>query len=96
MLKSEARVATGRASHYIKTLCNHFKGKIDDITFDDNRGDVKFPFGTCEMLASEEELVLRVEAADAEMFARAKDVVGGHLERFAYRGETITVNWVDA
>lgn len=93
-MQAEARVTTERASHYIKTLCNHFAHKAE-TSFTDERGDVKFQFGTSEMLAEGDALVLRVQAEDAERLAIAKDVVGGHLERFAYRGETLKVEWTD-
>ena len=93
-MKAEAHIPTTRASHYIKTLCRHFSHKVP-AQFTNERGDVQFPFGVCEMLAQPNELVLRVEAPDDEQFVRMKDVVGGHLEEFAYRGETITVTWQD-
>lgn len=91
-MKAEARIPTGRAPHYIKTLCRHFSHRVP-AEFTETRGDVQFPFGTCEMLARPDELVLRVQAEDVEAFERVKDVVGGHLEEFAYRGETISVQW---
>lgn len=94
-MKAEAHVPTGRASHYIKTLCRHFSHKAT-ATFTEERGDVQFVFGTSEMIAEPEQLILRIEAEDAERLAIAKDVVGGHLEQFAYQGETIKVEWVDA
>jgi hypothetical protein len=91
-MKAEAHISTGRASHYIKVLCRHFREKVP-AEYSEARGDVQFPFGTCEMLAHPEELVLRVQAEDTEQFDRVKAVVGGHLEEFAYRGETIAVEW---
>lgn len=94
-MNAEAQVATGRAAHYIKTLCRHFSHKVI-AQYTETHGSVQFPFGNCEMEAQPDKLVLRVNAADAEQFARVKAVVGGHLEEFAYRGETIQVQWVDA
>ena len=94
-MNSEARVVTYRAPHYIKTLCRHFSQRVP-AEYTDERGTAQFPFGSCEMLARADALILRVQAEDAESFARVKDVVGGHLEDFAYRGETIRVQWVDA
>jgi hypothetical protein len=94
-MKATAHVPTGRASHYIKVLCRHFEHKVP-AEFNDERGDVNFPFGKCQLLAQPEALVLQVDAEDEENFERVKAVVGSHLEKFAYRGETITVDWVTA
>lgn len=91
-MRAEARVTTGRAAHYIKVLCRHFQEKVP-AEYNETRGDVHFAYGTCELLARPEELVLRVQAEDDEGFDTVKEVVGGHLEKFAYRGETITVEW---
>jgi hypothetical protein len=93
-LHAQARVETPRASHYIKTLCRHFSHKAA-ATFDNTRGDVQFAFGSAVLLAQDGALLLQVTAPDAETLARAKDVVGGHLERFAYVGEAISVQWTD-
>ena len=94
-MHSEARVPTERASHYIKVLCGHFSHKVT-AEFDESRGDVHFPFVECVMLASADSLTLQLDAATAEDLERAKEVVGGHFERFAYRGEVIKVEWQDA
>lgn len=94
-MKAEAHISTERASHYIKTLCRHFSHKVQ-AEFNDTRGDVKFPFGDCEMTAEPGELVLRVQAEDEDSLDRLQEVVGGHLEEFAYRGETIAVQWQDS
>lgn len=93
-MHSEARVPTERASHYIKVLCGHFSHKAT-AEFDDSRGMVHFPFGECVLLASADELTLKLDTTSPDDLERAKEVVGGHLERFAYRGETIRVEWQD-
>lgn len=89
---AEARVATGRASHYLRTLCKHFSNRVP-AQYNDERGDVQFVFGTCEMLARPDELVLRVQTETAEQLEQGKEVVGGHLEKFTYRGETLSIVW---
>lgn len=94
-MQAEAHVPTARAAHYIRVLCRHFSEKAA-ATFTDTRGDVTFAFGTAELLAESDELILRVHAEDAERLQIAKQVVGGHLEEFAYRGEPIRVTWGDA
>ena len=94
-MHSEAYVPTERASHYIKVLCGHFSHKVT-AEFDESRGAVHFPFGECVLLASPDGLTLKHDTGNFDDLERAKEVVGGHLERFAYRGETIKVEWRDA
>jgi hypothetical protein len=92
-LKAEARIETDQAPKYLKWLCGHFKIKVP-AEYDAAHGSIQFTFGTCEMNASANELVMRVEAPDAEAFATVKEVVGGHLERFAHK-DAVQVTWVD-
>ncbi len=94
-MNAEARVATGNASHYIKVLCNHFGRKVA-AEFTATQGSVQFPFGVCQLSGDPEELVLRVQADNDQQLAQLKGVVGEHLEKFARRGEVITVVWQDA
>lgn len=88
-----ARVATPKASRYLKTLCNHFNRKVE-AAYEDDKGHVDFPFGTCDMHVEDETLVLTVTAESASMFDRVKHVVADHLIRFGNR-EELQVNWVD-
>lgn len=90
---SEARIETEKASKYLKWLCGHFKIKTQ-AEYDDTRGKIQFVFGNCEMQAEPDHLYMRVEAPDAEAFATLKEVVGGHLERFAHKDD-VRVTWVD-
>ena len=88
----EARVATERPSPYLKQLCKHFGHKVE-ATFDDTSGRIAFPFGTCELDASQEGLlVLRVTPTPDGDADRCAEVVGGHLERFGRRDE-LAVTW---
>lgn len=88
---AETRVSTEKSAVYMKQLCRHFGHKAQ-VEFSDQHGQVLFPFGTCTMQAEPSLLVLHVEADDADNIARLKDVVGGHLERFAFR-EELRVEW---
>lgn len=91
MFRSEARVPTTKASRYIAALCKHFAHKIT-VEYDAERGRADFPFGVCRMEADAEALVMRCEAPDEAALARVEDVVGVHLERFAWR-EKPSVAW---
>jgi hypothetical protein len=89
-----ARVATTKASRYLKALCNHFDRKAN-AAYDDVNGRVQFPFGDAEFHAEADALLLTVTAESDIMFARVKDVVADHLVRFGNKEELI-VDWVDA
>ena len=52
MHQTRATVPTGKASRYLKALCNHFDRKVS-ATYDDALGKVEFGFAYCEMRASE-------------------------------------------
>ena len=92
-MKAVSRVETEKAAKYLKWLCGHFKIRVP-AEYDERRGVVYFEIGTCEMDAHPGELMMRVEAPDAEAFATLKEVVGGHLERFAHKDD-VQVVWVD-
>lgn len=88
---SEARVPTSRSSIYLKQLCRHFGHRLPaEVTGE--LGQIAFPYGSCELRAEPDELVLRVRAEDEEALARLEDVVGRHLERFGHR-EELKVSW---
>jgi len=86
-----ARVATDKASRYLKALCNHFDRKAE-ATYDDNSGRIRFTFGECEMTAEDGALALRVSADSDGRFRRVRDVVADHLVRFASK-EELRVEW---
>lgn len=90
---AQANVTTERGTKYLKTLCGHFRLKVE-AQFDDERGHVNFPFGRCDLHTTPDGLHLRIEADSPEAFDRLKDVVGGHLERFAVK-EGLQVHWQD-
>lgn len=90
---SETLIETTKGSKYLKWLCGHFKLKVP-AEYDETQGTVQFPFGHCEMQASPDTLFIRVSADDAEALERVKEVVGGHLQRFAHK-DAVRVVWSD-
>ena len=93
VLIAKSSIATNNASKYLKWLCGHFKIKTE-AQYDDQHGHIMFEFGTCDMQANPDSLFIHVQANDEESFTLIKDVVGGHLERFAHK-EAIKVIWQD-
>ena len=94
MQQSLARVATPKAERYLAQLCKHFAHRVP-ATFDDSSGEIAFEFGRCQMAATPEVLAMVAEAADSVALAQVQDVIGRHLERFAFR-DSLTVSWTSA
>lgn len=90
---ADAHVETEKGSRYLQALCGHFSRKVVAV-YSPKQGHIDFISGTCDLRAEPGALVLQVEAPDAETFARVKDVVGGHLERFAAK-DGLRVQWSD-
>ena len=91
MTQSISHVRTAKASQYLQQLCKHFGHKVP-VEFDELDGSISLPFGTCVLQARGEELVLTVEGADT---GKLEQVIGNHLERFAFR-ESLNVIWNNA
>ncbi len=89
-----ARVATTKASRYLKALCNHFDRKAT-ASYADHHGRVQFSFGECEFQADDMALLIRVSADSEAMLTRVKYVVADHLERFG-ANENLRVGWNEA
>lgn len=91
MIQSTARVDTDRAGRYLAQLCRHFAHKVR-AEWDDQRGLADFGWGTCAMEATDQALLLRAEAPDAQALDRVEHVVADHAERFGAR-DGLTVAW---
>lgn len=91
MFDTRTTVKTVKASRYLKALCNHFNRKVT-ATYDEDQGIVQFGFATCTMTANTDELILHVQADDAESFNRVKYIVADHLERFS-GDESLQIQW---
>lgn len=91
--KATAAVATDKASGYLQQLCKHFGHKVA-ARCDPQNGSIAFPFGDCALAVENggASLDIRVSAASPEDLERLKEVIGGHLERFAFR-EALQVTW---
>jgi len=93
LLSSEARVSTKAPRRYLGQLCKHFGHRLP-VQLEEWQGRIEFPAGVCELDAAADEraLVMRVSASEEAALARLEEVVGRHLERFAFREET-KVTW---
>ena len=91
MFSSHADVTLVSASASMKKLCRHFSHKVE-AEFDDENGRVLFPFARVDFRADGQKLSIRVESDDEPGLERGREVVGGHLIRFATRQE-VELNW---
>lgn len=92
-MEAEARVRTEKGSRYLQALCGHFSRKTR-ANYTAEQGTVDFGVGSCELRAEQDALLLHADAPDEISLEQVKDVVGGHLERFAAKDE-LTVTWTD-
>ncbi len=92
MPSATAHVATAKPGPYMKQLCRHF-GHRNEVSFDDERGEIHLPSGVCSLDATGEGvLVLTATSADAESLEALSRVIGIHLERFG-AGDELAVSW---
>jgi len=94
MKRSTAIFKTEKGARYMGQLCKHFAHKID-AKFEGDMGYAKFDFGTANMQADTEGLLMSVEANDDETLARTKGVIESHLIKFAFREELEALDWQD-
>ncbi|MBJ3774999.1 DUF2218 domain-containing protein [Acuticoccus mangrovi] len=85
-MQAVATMITPKAERYAAQLCKHFAHKVE-ARYEDGEGQVAFPFGRCTMRVAGEALTLVGEADSVDDLAHLEEVVGTHLERFAFREE---------
>ncbi len=95
MATATAAVPTTNGSRYMQQLCKHWSHKFD-VSFDAAQGRVKFSEATVIMTAEPEALAVVLDADDAGVIERMKDVVASHLDRFAFREAPLTFRWLAA
>ncbi len=82
---------TDQAERHMATLVDHFARKVPAF-YDAQSGCVEFPFGRCDLAASQDHLRLVASADDQEQLGTVVDVITRHLERFAFRENPI-LDW---
>ena len=88
---SSAKISTPKASGYLQQLCKHFGLKVE-VEFTPSVGKILFPFGNAELSADENQLVMNLQAKDAEALTKLQQVMSSHLIRFAFR-EDLNIEW---
>lgn len=94
LLSSKTTVSTPKAAGYVAQLAKHFGHKID---VEQKAGAVVFHFsaGTAQARADGKLLQLNAEAETFEHLHEVEQILGSHLERFAFR-EDLRVIWPEA
>ena len=92
MTVAKARVPTANAAKYLQQLCKHWSHKLD-VDLSDRRGVVRFPSAVATMEASQDSLLVTIEAEESATLERMKGVVASHLDRFAFREAPLPFEW---
>ena len=92
MLAAKASVPTAKASKYLQQLCKHWSHKLD-VDFSEQKGVVRFPSAVASLEATDDALLVTIEAEDSETVERMKGVVATHLDRFAFREAPLRFDW---
>jgi hypothetical protein len=86
-VEAEAFWETASAARYMAQLCKHFAHKLP-VTLNERDGQIVFSAGTCNVLAEETGLRMRVSAEDETSLHQVQGVIISHLQRFAFRDLT--------
>lgn len=90
-LTSHVSMSTPKADGYMTQLSKHFAHKIK-VERTGNAVVFHFSAGTVQALAEGDLLTLSAQAKTAEHLHEVENIVGSHLERFAFR-ENLRVTW---
>jgi uncharacterized protein len=90
-LTGEAHVATPEAARLASAMARHFGHKAP-VERDGERVSIRLRMGDLELVATEDVLRMRAEAARPEDLARVEEVATDHLRRFARLPE-LPVDW---
>lgn len=91
MITRQGSVATPLAPQLLPRLCRHFAKKVQS-SWDERRGEVKFPWGHCTVQASEGELSFVCRAADEVALAQVQSVLDLHVGMFS-RKQPLRIQW---
>lgn len=90
-LTATTRIHTSKADGYLSQLCKHFGHKISVDQLDDT-AVFHFTGGTVTAHSDGENLTFNVHANTSDRLQKIAQIIGSHLERFAFR-ENLTVTW---
>ncbi|MEO1645491.1 MAG: DUF2218 domain-containing protein [Chloroflexota bacterium] len=92
-MNAKSTIVTQNAAKLMRWTIGHFKPKVP-AQYDETNGSVEFQFGTCNMEATADELIVMIHAEDANSLTSMKNIVGRHIDKFGIK-ENIQVEWED-
>jgi uncharacterized protein len=92
MPTSTAVVKMPTPSKYMVRLAKHFEHRIT-VERDDKNATFNFPDGVCQVVASDSELTMTIDAKTQESLVRYQEVVGRHLLQVAAKEAAFEVDW---
>lgn len=102
MTTTTARVPTAHASKYLQQLCKHWQHNLA-VTFTPEEGTITFPKdargadwssdGVARLAASDDALIVTIEASNADHSEALEGTVQRHLDRFAFREAPLPFDW---
>lgn len=93
-MRKTADFPTARPVPLMGTMCKHFGHKIA-VEQEEGRAVMHFPAGLAVAEVTDSGLHLTIESADEEAFARTREVLIGHMLRFANREAPQEPVWQD-
>lgn len=93
MPKTTGTFQTAHASKYLQQLCKHFAHKVD-VSYDETTGEAALPPGTAKLIASDTALTVMIDVADPDKIELAHHIIDSHLEKFAFREEFKSMDWL--
>ncbi|MGX7743361.1 DUF2218 domain-containing protein [Rhodopseudomonas parapalustris] len=77
---------TAHASRYLQQLCKHWAHKFE-TEFDPIQARIALPLGEARLTATPDALLIDLTATDAANMTTFQEIIGSHIERFAFREE---------
>ncbi|WP_022952899.1 DUF2218 domain-containing protein [Leucothrix mucor] len=91
--RSKTQVYAEKSQRYINSLGKHFARKVP-VDFDEDKVQVRFEMGLCQMSAAGSEMNFECSAKSVEALEVVKSVVGLHIIKFGELMKTEVV-WSD-
>jgi hypothetical protein len=91
MSVTHAVIVIPTPARYMARLAKHFEHRVS-VQREDDRARIEFDGAPCSLLATEAALEIRIEAQDAALRHRIRDVVDRHLRQVAAQ-ESFEIEW---
>ncbi|MFY9179926.1 MAG: DUF2218 domain-containing protein [Venatoribacter sp.] len=90
-LQAQANISTDNPQRIMNRLSRHWAHKLE-VKLEENNSLIKLPMGGCELLCTDQNLLVKLTANTAEEMATVQKVVADHLVRMAVP-EELVISW---